>query len=85
MAQPAAEVDPKALMDEAVNVVKVRSELIDVQPRSHSLVCQQQAFQMKRALDQNNVREGLKFCVNMLCELRTGQLSPKQYDFLAFR
>jgi len=61
MAQPAAEVDPKALMDEAVNVVK------------------QQAFQMKRALDQNNVREGLKFCVNMLCELRTGQLSPKQY------
>ena len=61
MAQPPAEVDPKALMDEAVNIVK------------------QQAFQMKRALDQNNVREGLKFCTNMLCEMRTGQLSPKQY------
>jgi vacuolar protein sorting-associated protein 35 len=61
MAQPAVEIDPKALMDEAVNVVK------------------QQAFQMKRALDQNNVREGLKFCTNMLCELRTGQLTPKQY------
>lgn len=27
MAQPAAEVDPKALMDEAVNVVKVRGGL----------------------------------------------------------
>ena len=39
---------------------------------------------MKRALDQNNVREGLKFCVNMLCELRTGQLSPKQYASVAF-
>ncbi len=60
MAQPAVEIDPKALMDEAVNVVK------------------QQAFQMKRALDQNNVREGLKFCTNMLCELRTGQITPKQ-------
>jgi vacuolar protein sorting-associated protein 35 len=42
-------------------------------------VVKQQAFQMKRALDQNNVREGLKFCTNMLCELRTGHLSPKQY------
>ncbi len=41
-------------------------------------VVKQQAFQMKRALDQNNVRDGLKFCTNMLCELRTGQLSPKQ-------
>jgi hypothetical protein len=40
---------------------------------------------MKRALDQNNVREGLKFCVNMLCELRTGQLSPKQYASVALR
>ena len=33
----------------------------------------------KRALDNNNLRDGLKYSSNMLCELRTGLLSPKNF------
>lgn len=39
----------------------------------------QQAFLMKRALDNTNLRDGLKYGSNMLCELRTGLLSPKNF------
>ena len=39
----------------------------------------QQAFQMKRALDARNLRDGLKFASAMLGELRTGSLGPKAY------
>eukprot|EP00287_Rhodomonas_sp_CCMP768_P006598 CAMPEP_0196741404 /NCGR_PEP_ID=MMETSP1091-20130531/39851_1 /TAXON_ID=302021 /ORGANISM="Rhodomonas sp., Strain CCMP768" /LENGTH=61 /DNA_ID=CAMNT_0042087085 /DNA_START=89 /DNA_END=270 /DNA_ORIENTATION=+ len=35
-------------------------------------VVKQQAFLMKRALDNSNLRDGLKYGSNMLCELRTG-------------
>eukprot|EP01122_Echinamoeba_exundans_P013537 TRINITY_DN5923_c0_g2_i1.p1 TRINITY_DN5923_c0_g2~~TRINITY_DN5923_c0_g2_i1.p1 ORF type:complete len:827 (-),score=251.60 TRINITY_DN5923_c0_g2_i1:18-2384(-) len=38
-----------------------------------------QAFQMKRALDQNKLMDALKHASNMLSELRTGLLSPKKY------
>ena len=34
---------------------------------------------MVRALDGNNMREGLKHSSNMLCELRTSSLSPRSY------
>jgi vacuolar protein sorting-associated protein 35 len=37
------------------------------------------AFSMKRALDQSDIREALKCAVTMLGELRTSQLSPKNY------
>lgn len=39
----------------------------------------QHAFAMKRALDQQSIMEGLKFAANMLTELRTSALSPKNY------
>lgn len=42
-------------------------------------VTKQQAFLMKRALDNGNLRDGLKYASNMLCELRTGLLSPKNF------
>ena len=38
-----------------------------------------QAFYMKRALDNNNVREALKNAMGMTGELRTAKLSPKNY------
>lgn len=34
---------------------------------------------MKRAIDNDNVREALKHASNLICELRTSQLSPKNY------
>lgn len=39
----------------------------------------QHAFSMKRVLDQQSVMEGLKHAANMLGELRTSLLSPKNY------
>jgi hypothetical protein len=42
-------------------------------------VVKQQAFLMKRALDNSNLKDALKYSSNMLCELRTGLLSPKNY------
>lgn len=39
----------------------------------------QHAFAMKRVLDQQSVMEGLKHAANMLSELRTSVLSPKNY------
>eukprot|EP01116_Phalansterium_solitarium_P025591 TRINITY_DN9862_c0_g2_i1.p1 TRINITY_DN9862_c0_g2~~TRINITY_DN9862_c0_g2_i1.p1 ORF type:complete len:802 (-),score=347.22 TRINITY_DN9862_c0_g2_i1:1227-3578(-) len=38
-----------------------------------------QAFQMKRCLDNSNLMEALKHASNMICELRTSMLSPKNY------
>ena len=38
-----------------------------------------QAFYMKRFLDSNNLREGLKCASAMTGELRTAKLSPKNY------
>jgi hypothetical protein len=38
-----------------------------------------QAFYMKRFLDGNNLREGLKCASAMTGELRTAKLSPKNY------
>jgi len=37
------------------------------------------AFAMKRVLDQQSIMEGLKHAANMLGELRTSLLSPKNY------
>ena len=37
------------------------------------------AFYMKRALDQRNLRDGLKHAASMLGELRTSALGPKSY------
>jgi vacuolar protein sorting-associated protein 35 len=42
-------------------------------------VVKEQAFYMKRAIDNDNLREALKHSSNMICELRTSLLSPKQY------
>lgn len=38
-----------------------------------------QAWQMKRALDQNDIMEALKHASNMISELRTGLLTPRSY------
>ena len=42
-------------------------------------VVKSQAFYMKRALDQRNLRDGLKHASSMLGELRTSALGPKSY------
>lgn len=42
-------------------------------------VVQAQALQMKRCLDKNKFMESLKHASNMLNELRTSILSPKNY------
>jgi len=42
-------------------------------------VVKEQSFYMKRAIDNDNLREALKHASNMICELRTGLLSPKNY------
>jgi vacuolar protein sorting-associated protein 35 len=39
----------------------------------------EQAFHMKRALDQQEMMNALKHASNMICELRTGLLTPKFY------
>jgi vacuolar protein sorting-associated protein 35 len=39
----------------------------------------EQAYYMKQNLEKNNLREALKHSSNMLCELRTSLLSPKNY------
>ncbi|CAK0788591.1 unnamed protein product, partial [Prorocentrum cordatum] len=39
----------------------------------------EQTFYMKRAIESDNVREALKHASNMICELRTSLLSPKNY------
>ncbi len=45
----------------------------------HMSVVRQQAYFMKKALDQNSLREALKHSSSMLCELRTSLLSPRNY------
>merc|ERR1719261_1235259 len=42
-------------------------------------VVKEQAFYMKRAMENNNLREALKHSSNLICELRTSLLSPKNY------
>ncbi|CAD7963842.1 unnamed protein product [Amoebophrya sp. A120] len=42
-------------------------------------VVREQAFYMKRAIDNDNLREALKHASNLICELRTSLLSPKNY------
>ncbi|CAD7963138.1 unnamed protein product [Amoebophrya sp. A25] len=42
-------------------------------------VVKEQAFYMKRAIDADNLREALKHASNLICELRTSLLSPKNY------
>lgn len=44
-----------------------------------STIVREQAYYMKQNLDKNNLREALKHSSNMLCELRTSLLSPKNY------
>merc|ERR1719331_2291851 len=44
-----------------------------------SKVVQNEAFHMKRALDAKNLREALKHSAVMISELRTPELSPKNY------
>lgn len=42
-------------------------------------VVKEQAYFMKRAIDNDNLREALKHSSNLICELRTSLLSPKNY------
>jgi len=42
-------------------------------------VVKEQAFYLKRAIDSDNTRDALKHSSNMICELRTSLLSPKNY------
>lgn len=45
----------------------------------HTTVVRQQAYYMKKALDQNSLREALKHSSAMLSELKTSLLSPRNY------
>lgn len=45
-------------------------------------VVKTQAFYMKRCLDSSNLMDALKHASNMICELRTSLLSPKNYYVL---
>lgn len=45
----------------------------------HQNVVRNQAFYMKKALDQNSLREALKHSSAMLCELKTSLLTPRNY------
>ena len=45
----------------------------------HTTVVRQQAFYMKKALDNSSLREALKHSSAMLCELKTSLLSPRNY------
>ena len=42
-------------------------------------VVREQAYFMKKAIDQDNLRDALKFSSNMICELRTSSLTPRFY------
>lgn len=42
-------------------------------------IVKNESFEMKRALDRNELMEGLKHAAQMLCELRTSLLTPKFY------
>lgn len=44
-----------------------------------SAVVREQGRYMKRAIDNDNLRDALKHASNMICELRTSLLSPKNY------
>jgi len=44
-----------------------------------SSVVKEQAYFMKRAIESDNLREALKHSSNLICELRTSLLSPKNY------
>ena len=45
----------------------------------HIQVVREQAFHMKKSLDQNNLRDALKFSSTMLGEMKTSRLSPRNY------
>ena len=45
----------------------------------HMQVVREQAFHMKKSLDQNNLRDALKFSSTMLGEMKTSRLSPRNY------
>lgn len=45
----------------------------------HIQVVREQAFHMKKSLDQNNLRDALKFSSTMLGEMKTSKLSPRNY------
>lgn len=47
--------------------------------QTSSAVVREQAFFMKKAIEQENLRDALKYSSNMICELRTAQLSPRFY------
>jgi len=42
-------------------------------------VVKEQAYYMKKAIDGENLRDALKFSSNLICELRTSLLSPRNY------
>ena len=44
-----------------------------------SAVVREQSFFMKKAIEQENLRDALKYSSNLICELRTSQLSPRFY------
>jgi vacuolar protein sorting-associated protein 35 len=56
-------------------IVPDQDQLLD----DSSTKAKQQAFYMKKALDSGNLREALKSSSNMLAELRTSLLSPRNY------
>lgn len=44
-----------------------------------SAVVKEQAFYLAKAVEKDNTRDALRYASNMLCELRTSMLSPKNY------
>lgn len=45
----------------------------------HIDVVRQQAFLMKKSLDQGNLKEALKHSSTMLSEMKTSELTPQNY------
>lgn len=45
-------------------------------------IVREQAYYMKKSLEEGDLRKALKHASNMLCELRTGKLAPKNYFML---
>jgi vacuolar protein sorting-associated protein 35 len=63
-------------------VVKTPEEEMADHLKNATAKVKQQAYYMKRSLDNENRDEALKHASNMICELSTSALSPKMYNDL---
>ena len=60
---------------ELSNIMEEQDKLLE----TATAVVREQAYFMKKAIEQDNLRDALKFSSNMICELRTSTLTPRFY------